>query len=490
MNFLSVLRNAPVINAQGDVPVSGVTHISGEVKPGYVFVAIKGARTDGHDFIPQAIAQGAVAVILTRTVELPAGIAFAIVENSRMALSAIAAALNGEPSRHMRMIGITGTNGKTTTAYLVRSILQSQGLTTGLMGTVQIEVGTEVLPVKFTTPEAQDLQSLLRQMQDNNVTHAVMEVSSHSLAQHRVDHVEYDTAVFTNLTQDHLDLHGTMDNYFEAKALLFTRLNQASQKEGKTAVINIDDPYGRMLVERSAACILTYAIDRPADIIAQDINSNALGSKFTLVTPWGTKAITIRTPGKHSIYNALAAAGAALAEGCSLDTIARGLLQPPVPGRMEQVDDGQSFAVFVDYAHSPDGLENVLKASRGFALGRVIVIFGCGGDRDRGKRPLMGAIAAQLSDIAILTSDNPRSEDPLRIIEDVLPGFYGANASTRVIVEPDRRVAIRKAIEIAQPNDVVLITGKGHETYQIFKDGTVHFDDREEALNAIRELTK
>lgn len=486
MKFRDLLRYAPVIELRGDAIVTGVTHSSSEVRPGSIFVAIQGARVDGHDFIKQALAQGAAAVVITRHVELPEQVARALVEDSRHVLSIIAEAFYGYPSRSLRMVGITGTNGKTTTAFLIRAILREQGLQTGMIGTVQIELGEEILPVKFTTPEAHDLQALLKRMKDGGISHVVMEVSSHSLAQHRVDNVEYDTAVFTNLTQDHLDLHGTMDDYFAAKALLFTRLKASTSKRGKTAVINIDDPWGQKLASITQVGVLSYAIDCLADITAQNIKSTSLGSSFTLVTPQGEIECTISTPGKHSIYNALAAAGAGHAEGCSLEAIARGLRMPPVPGRMEQVSEGQNFAVFVDYAHSPDGLENVLQAARGFARGRVIVVFGCGGDRDRGKRPLMGAIAAKLSDVAILTSDNPRSEDPLRIIEDVLPGFYGASAANRAIVEPDRRIAINRAIASARENDVVLITGKGHENYQIFRDGTVHFDDREEAKVALR----
>ena len=490
MNFSELLQHAPVIEIHGDAMVTGVTHSSNEVRPGNIFVAIKGARVDGHDFIAQALAQGAAAVVTTKHVNLPPHVAWALAEDSRTVLSVISEAFYGYPSRSLRMVGITGTNGKTTTAFLTRAILREQGLKTGMIGTVQIELGEEILPVKFTTPEAHDLQALLQRMKDSGISHAVMEVSSHSLAQHRVDNVEYDTAVFTNLTQDHLDLHGTMDSYFAAKALLFTRLGVNAVKPVKNAVINVDDPWGQKLVSITQARVLSYAIDRSADITAQNINSGSLGSDFTLVTPEGEISCSISTPGKHSIYNALAAAGAGLAEGCSLQAIAQGLKMPPVPGRMEQVSEGQKFAVFVDYAHSPDGLENVLQAARGFAGGRVIVVFGCGGDRDRGKRPLMGAIAAKLSDVAILTSDNPRSEDPLRIIEDVLPGFYGASAANRVIVEPDRRHAIHKAIVSAGENDVVLITGKGHENYQIFRDGTVHFDDREEARAALRRLNE
>ena len=312
MNFRDLLRQAPVLELRGDVVVTGVTHSSNEVLPGSIFVAISGARVDGHDFITQALAQGAVAVVITKRVELPEQVAWALVEDSRVVLSIIAEALHGYPTRSLNMIGITGTNGKTTTAFLTRAILREQGLQTGMIGTVQIELGEEVLPVKFTTPEAHDLQALLKRMKDGGMSHAVMEVSSHSLAQHRVDNVEFDTAVFTNLTQDHLDLHGTMDDYFAAKALLFTRLGANAVKPTKVAVINLDDPWGRRLVSITPVPVMSYAIDCPADITAQNIKSDSLGSSFILVTPQGEIECSISTPGKHSIYNALAAAGASL----------------------------------------------------------------------------------------------------------------------------------------------------------------------------------
>lgn len=486
MQFSSLVSGLPLLARGGDAQITGITHSSSEVRPGYVFVAIRGAKADGHDFISQALALGAGAVIINRPMELPDHVAYAMVEDSRLALAEVSALLYGQPSRKMRMVGITGTNGKTTTAFLVRSILKEAGFGVGLMGTVQVEVGDTILPVKFTTPEPPQLQSLLRLMVDHALSHAVMEVSSHAIALSRVAKVEYDTAVFTNLTQDHLDLHGTMENYFLTKARLFTGLNMDATKPNKIAIVNIDDAYGRRLVGMSGGRVMTYSIDQQADITATDIRSGADGSVFVLTSPFGSTEVAIATPGRHSIYNALGAAGAALSEGASLEAVVRGLKLPGIPGRMQPVNEGQKFSVFIDYAHTPDGLENVLRAAKGFAGGKVIVVFGCGGDRDRGKRPLMGAIAARLADIAYLTSDNPRSEDPLRIIEDVLPGFYGTNAASRVVVEPDRRSAIAKAIAIAEEGDVVLITGKGHENYQIFREGTVHFDDREEARAALR----
>jgi len=336
--------------------------------------------------------------------------------------------------------------------------------------------------MKFTTPEAPELQGLLRQMLDSGASHAVMEVSSHALALQRVARVDFSTTVFTNLTQDHLDFHGTMEDYFLAKASLFTG------PHGRTAVINVDDGYGQRLAKTSCGRVLSFGLQNAADLTARAIRTSASGSVFTLHTPWGEREVKIVTPGTHSIYNALAAAGTALTEGATLEEVERGLRLPGVPGRMEPIIEGQQFAVFVDYAHSPDGLENVLRAVRAFAAGRVILVFGCGGDRDRGKRPMMGEIACRHADTVVVTSDNPRSEDPLQIIADVMPGLRNGEGRCRVEVEPDRRVAIAHALALAGNDDVVLIAGKGHETTQMTREGAFHFDDREEARIALRGL--
>ena len=494
MKFSELAANLPASYYQGETEVKGIAYSSKCVEPGFLFVAVPGMRVDGHCFLTEAIARGASAVAVSRDVELPAGLPVMRVENSRRALALLSSQFYGHPSVQMRMVGITGTNGKTTTAFLIRSILRASGKQTGLMGTVHVEIGEELLPAVHTTPEAPELQQNLRKMVDYGLTHAVMEVSSHAISMHRVDGVEYDTAVFTNLTQDHLDHHGTMDDYFQAKAQLFLGLGDKGVKEGKSAIINGDDPWGlRMLAVCSDRVnALTYGLTSACNIYAENIHSGITGSTFTLVSPEGSIDVKIPTPGKHSIYNALAAAGAALSQGCSLEDVRLGLQVAGVPGRMEPVQLGQSFGVYVDYAHTPDGLENVLQAVRGFAEGKVIVVFGCGGDRDRTKRPIMGAIAARLADVAILTSDNPRSEDPGQIIQEVIPGFdlLGAkpSQSVSVVVEIDRRDAIRTAIKAASPGDVVLIAGKGHETYQIFNDRTIHFDDREEARIVLREM--
>ena len=490
MKLSELAARLPALASSGETEITGITCVSKLVKPGYLFVAVVGLRVDGHSFIAEALDRGAGAVAVSRDVELPAHVPWIRVDNDRRSLALLSELFYHSPSRQLRMIGITGTNGKTTTAFLVRSILGQAGKRAGLMGTIHVEIGDERLPAVHTTPEAPELQQTLRLMVDSGLSHAVMEVSSHSLSLHRVDGVEYDTAVFTNLSQDHLDYHGNMENYFLTKASLFLALGEG-MKEGKTAIINADDLWGQRLAGLCAGRIrvLTYGLTASYDLYAADIESDIRGSSFTLCTPVGRIQLQLPTPGKHSIYNALAAAGAALVEGCNLEDIQLGLLHAGVPGRMEPIQQGQSFGIYVDYAHTPDGLENVLNAVRGFAQGKVIVVFGCGGDRDRTKRPLMGSIAARLADVAILTSDNPRSEDPLRIIDDVLPGFAGADCRERVIIEPDRRVAIGIAVRSAAPGDVVLIAGKGHETYQIFKEETIHFDDREEAQAALKELT-
>lgn len=462
--------------------MTGITHFSGAVQPGFVFVAIVGQRADGHGFVHEAINRGAAGIVSTRHVALPPHIAWAVVEDGRLALAELAARFFGYPSKRLRVIGVTGTNGKTTTSYLLKNILRQAGRSVGLIGTVQIEVGDRVLPVKFTTPEAPELQGLLRDMADMGASHAVMEVSSHALAMQRVAGVDYSTAVFTNLTQDHLDFHGTMENYFQAKARLFTA--PAGITHG-TAVINGDDVYGQRLATLISGQVLRFGLAKEAEVTATAIRSSASGSTFVLHTPWGEREVTIVTPGAHSVYNALAAAGASLAEGASLEDVERGLSLPGVPGRMEPINEDQPFAVLVDYAHSPDGLENVLRAVKGFAKGRIILVFGCGGDRDRGKRPLMGAIAARLADLVVVTSDNPRSEDPRAIIADILAGFAKADEH-RIKIEPERRKAIALALSLADRGDVVLIAGKGHETTQVTREGVFHFDDREEARNALR----
>lgn len=487
MQFDSLLQGTTTIARKGNALISGVTDVVQQVRPGYLFVAIRGNRVDGHDLIDEALSRGAVAIVLSRLCTLPESVAWAQVHDTRVVLAHLVANFHGAPAAKLRMVGVTGTNGKTTTAFLIQSILREAGFKVGLLSTVHIDDGEVIEPATLTTPDAPLLYASLARMAENGVNHVVMEVSSHSLVLGRVEAIEYDTAVFLNLTQDHLDLHGTMEAYFGAKAGLFTRLGQAATKHPKAALINTDDEYGRRLVDICPSAVFTYAIDRAADFYAREVRGDSSGAVFCLVTPSGECEVTISTPGKHSIYNALAAAGAAWAEGASLTAIARGLARPTVPGRMERVNAGQPFDVFVDYAHTPDGLDNVLRAARGFTRGRLIVVFGCGGDRDRGKRPLMGEIAARLADQVILTSDNPRTEEASAIVEEILSGITEAHALSKVQVEVSRRQAIRQAIFMAASGDVILLAGKGHENYQIFREETIHFDDREEARLALGE---
>jgi len=485
MQFLDMISGLACLAQHGDAQISGVTDVASKVRPGFVFVAIKGARVDGHELVAESLRRGAVAVVLTRAVPLPDEIAYAVVGDTRIALSHLVSSFHGSPAEKLRVIGVTGTNGKTTTTFLIQAILRQASIKAGLIGTIHIDTGLQIESSSLTTPDAPLLFKALSCMKEGGLTHAVMEVSSHSLALGRVAAIEFDTAVFLNLTQDHLDLHLTMEKYFYAKAQLFTALGQGAKKSPKLAVINIDDEYGVRLASLIETPVMTFAIDRVADLRAVDIVSNVGGAAFRLQTPSGEIMVSICTPGKHSIYNALAAAGAALAEGASLAEVARGLQMAGVPGRLERVPSRMEFDVFVDYAHTPDGLLNVLTAARSFTRNRLVVVFGCGGDRDKGKRPIMGEIASRLADVAIVTSDNPRSEEPLSIIAEILSGITDKQAT--VMVEVDRRKAIKQAINLAVAGDVIVLAGKGHENYQIFREQTIHFDDREEAKNAMED---
>lgn len=479
------------VTGPDDIPVAGITYDSRRVEPGYVFVAIRGLRYDGHSFIPEAVSRGAACVVGERAAQIE-GATYVRVPSSRLALGLLATAFYGHPSHSLTLVGVTGTNGKTTTTHLIRALLEHAGHPTGLIGTVHNIIGGRELPVERTTPEASDLQKLLAAMREAGMTHAVMEVSSHALTLHRVAGCAFDFGVFTNLTQDHLDFHASMEDYAEAKARLFARLGRSevlpSKPGPKAAIINADDPWGRFMAERSRVPVVTYGIREAADVTARDITVAAEGVGFRLVSGRGEVPIRLSLTGRFNVYNALAAAATGLAAGLNPEQVAEGLASvPAVPGRLERIDRGQPFAVLVDYAHTPDGLENVLSTVREFARGRVISVFGCGGDRDRGKRPLMGAISARLADYTILTSDNPRSEDPERIIDDIERGVRQVEGAAYERVT-DRASAIRRALEMARPGDAVVIAGKGHETYQIFADRTIHFDDREVAAAVLAEL--
>ncbi|HWH43503.1 MAG TPA: UDP-N-acetylmuramoyl-L-alanyl-D-glutamate--2,6-diaminopimelate ligase [Thermoleophilaceae bacterium] len=457
-------------NGAPEVEVSGLAYASDRVAPGTLFFCVPGFRADGHDFAPDAVSRGAVALVCERPLGL--GVPEVVVPDARAAMGPAAARFHGDPSARLEVVGITGTNGKTTTAHITRALLEAAGTRTGLLGTVAQVVGGSEEPVERTTPEALDIQALFRRMLEAGDRACVMEVSSHALELGRARGIRFTARVFTNLTQDHLDFHETMEHYFRAKARLFEEGDGA-------AIINADDPYGARLVEGREA--ITYGIDSDASYRATEVRFDAAGARFTCVAPDGERELATRLPGRFNVLNALAAVASARELGAGWDEIAAALADVPrVPGRLEPVDEGQGFAVLVDYAHTPDSLENVLRAARELTAGRVHVVFGAGGDRDRGKRPLMGEVASRLADRVIVTSDNPRSEEPEAIIAEILEG------AGDVEHDADRRAAIRLAIGGAEPGDVVLIAGKGHEQGQEFADGRKEpFDDVQVAREAL-----
>lgn len=462
-----------------ETPVSGVAYRSDDVRAGDAFFCISGFKHDGHSFVGDALARGAVAVVSQRQVDT-GDTPHAVVPNTRRALALAAARHFGGPSGALDVVGITGTNGKTTTAYVLDSILREDGRTTGLIGTVETRVAGERLASARTTPESADLQGLFARMAEAGVRGVSMEVSSHALDLHRVDGTRFAVAAFTNLTQDHLDYHHTLEEYWSVKRRLFTEMDVRAR------VLNIDDPAGAELAGALSG-VWTVGRSPRAMIRATDETAAALSTTFTLVTPEGERQVVLPLAGAYNVENALVAAGSALALGVALDTVVDGLERAPqVPGRLERVDVGQPFAVFVDYAHTPDSLAKAIAAVRAVTPGRVIVVFGCGGDRDPEKRPLMGVAAGHGADEIVITSDNPRSEDPVGIILQAEDGVRGTAAS--YAVEVDRRKAIGKAVRLAAPGDAVLIAGKGHEDYQIFSDRTVHFDDREVAAEELRAI--
>ncbi|MBQ1915599.1 MAG: UDP-N-acetylmuramoyl-L-alanyl-D-glutamate--2,6-diaminopimelate ligase [Selenomonadaceae bacterium] len=482
----ALVKGAEVIGSR-DAAITGIERDSRKVGKGGLFVCIPGIHVDGHDFIPQVAAQGAAAILTTRDVEPPEGMAVLKVPELNEALDVIVPFFHDYPARSMRVIGITGTNGKTTTSYITRAILRNAGFKVGLIGTIQIMVEEETLPIHNTTPDVVELQNLLAMMRDKGMDYVVMEVSSHALDQNRVAGIEFDTAVFTNLTQDHLDYHKTLENYKLAKAKLFEILAKDGKKQGKTAVVNIDDGAGETMLAHAKCKHLTYAIDGAANLRAEDIQVLPGGARFRLSGEFGSMDLQLHITGIFNVYNVMSAVGAALAEGISPDVIQRTLQDfVSVPGRFELVKEGQDFSVIVDYAHTPDGVENVLRTARQIARRHIITVFGCGGDRDRTKRPIMGRMAAELSDTVIATSDNPRTEDPEFILSQVEEGVKEAIGGKHHECIVDRRAAIFRAVELAQKDDIVVILGKGHEDYQILKDRTIHFDDREVAREAIR----
>jgi UDP-N-acetylmuramoyl-L-alanyl-D-glutamate--2,6-diaminopimelate ligase len=472
--------------------VGGLAYDSRRVGSGTLFFCVRGEKVDGHEFAAAALAAGAAALVVEH--ELDVAVPQVVVADARAAMAPLAARFHGDPTAALRVVGVTGTNGKTTTAFLVREILEAAGVSCGLLGTVKQVVGGAEETVERTTPEAIELQATFRRMLESGDRACAMEVSSHAMTLHRADAIHFEVALFTNLTQDHLDFHADMEDYFAAKRMLF-------EAGPGTAIVNVDDPYGRRLAEEFA-CVTFSAEGADADFSARDVSFDASGARFTVnSTPTGRnrpdvgrfrpldEEVAVRTglPGHFNVANALAAFAVARALGIEAETAAAGLERAGrVPGRFEPIDEGQGFAVLVDYAHTPDSLENVLRAARRLTTGRLIAVFGAGGDRDRDKRPKMGRAGAELSDFAVVTSDNPRSEEPAAIVAEVLAGTTGAG---EVEVEVDRRAAIALALGRAEPGDTVVIAGKGHEQGQEFEDGRkIPFDDREVAREELRKL--
>jgi UDP-N-acetylmuramoyl-L-alanyl-D-glutamate--2,6-diaminopimelate ligase len=496
MTFQQLLEGAEVLSqngsSSGNPIVTGVEYDSRRVGPGTVFVAMKGEASDGNHFIDQAITAGAVAIVTDSPGQTPRpGVAWAQVAHGRRALARISANYYQRPAERIANTGITGTNGKSTTAFLLESILRAAGRETALVGTIEYHVAGRVLPASHTTPESLELNRLLAEGLAEGVTECVMEVSSHALEQQRVFGIPFDVAVFTNLTRDHLDYHRTMGEYFRAKQILFEGCGTAPPR---AAVINIDDEYGRQLwplSKKNSSSVFSYGM-ATGDFHSESIELTARGTRFRMITP--SARIPMWTPmiGHVNIYNVLAASAAAYARDCATEAIAKGIFDlARVPGRFERVDCGQPFTVAVDYAHTDDALRNLTSLARDFVAraglkGKVITLFGCGGDRDRTKRPLMGEAAGKGSDFAVLTSDNPRSEDPLAIMNDALVGLQKAGA--KYTLEPDRRKAMAIALQHAGPGDIVLLAGKGHEKVQVTKEGSVPFDDVEVARENLKAL--
>lgn len=483
---IAALVGGLIIKGDKDTVITDITQDSREVSAGALFVCVAGLHVDGHKFIPDVIKKGAVALLTERDIEQPEGVTVIVVPELEASLKKIVPFFFDYPSQKMRLIGLTGTNGKTTTSYLIRSILRAAGKKVGVIGTIKIMIEEESLPVKNTTPDIIALQRTLARMQQEGMDYVVMEVSSHALALERVTGCEFDTAVFTNLTQDHLDYHKTMENYAAAKAKLFEKVSAAGVKSGKTAVVNIDDVAGKTMLAAADCKKMTYGINSASDLMATDVKVMSRGMEIKIKGNFGELALKLKITGMFNVYNVLSATGAALAEGIAPEQIKEALESfEGVSGRFELVDNGQDFAVIVDYAHTPDGLENILRTAREITEGQVITVFGCGGDRDRTKRPIMGRLAAEMSDTVIATSDNPRSEDPEQILADVMVGVNEKIGSKCCEVIADRRKAIFRAIEVAKTGDTVIIAGKGHENYQILKDKTIHFDDKEIAFEAL-----
>ncbi|MFO1464139.1 MAG: UDP-N-acetylmuramoyl-L-alanyl-D-glutamate--2,6-diaminopimelate ligase [bacterium] len=492
MKLSELIQDLPFLEKRhfADVEIRGISSHSGEIEEGFLFVAIHGTKIDGHHFIDNALQRGAAALIVEREVSPAKKVPVFRVENSRASLSRLAARWHGDPSREFPVLGVTGTNGKTTITYLLDAIFRAAGKNPGILGTIGCRYNGVNLPNAHTTPESTEIQRLFREMKNSGVDVVAMEVSSHALDMRRVEDVHFDAAVFTNLTPEHLDYHKSMELYYESKKRLFTQLLPRG-KGAKRAILNADDRFGLKLIDAvKEVPVWTYSTMAQSkwDLYAREWRSDLSGTRATLATPAGVAEFRSPLIGAFNLSNILAATGAALSQEIPLETIVRAVESfEGVPGRLERVENSRGIHCFVDYAHTPDALKNVLRALKDLDPPKILTVFGCGGDRDRAKRPIMGREVARLSDVAIVTSDNPRTEDPQQIIKEILPGVEegGMSVGRDAHVEPDRKRAIQRAIELAQPGEVILIAGKGHEDYQILGTEKIHFDDREVAREAL-----
>lgn len=474
MKLSKLLNGIKVNNTYTDTEVADVTADSRQVKKGYLFICVKGKTFDGHTVASQMLAQGAAAVVCERDLGLDRQI---LVDDTRAVLSPICANYFDNPAKKLKIIGLTGTNGKTTTTFLIKQILENMGKKVGLIGTVQNMVGSEIYPAHYTTPDPRELQSLFKKMLDSGCEYCVMEVSSQALEQNRVNGINFVVGAFTNLTQDHLDYHKTWENYFNSKRKLFEKC--------EIAVTNVDDEYGIKIVDGLKCKVKTYAVDNlNSDYTARNVAFSASGVKYELVCD-RIGRVECNIPGRFSVYNSLCAASVALTLGFDFKDVVIAISKAiGVKGRIEVVPTNTDYTVIIDYAHSPDGLENIISSLKEIASGRIVTLFGCGGDRDKTKRPKMGKIASDLSDFCVVTSDNPRSENAEKIIDDILEGMKEMKTPYKVIV--NRKEAITWALENAQKDDIILLAGKGHETYQILPTGTIHFDEREVVAEALK----
>ncbi len=477
MELKDLLEGVELVHVNGslDIEIANIAYDSRKVNKDSLFVCIEGFVTDGHKYAGSTIDNGAVALLIQK--ELPEvenkyrKITYIRVKDTRLALAQISVNFFNRPSEKMNLVGVTGTKGKTTTTFMIKAILEKTGQTTGIVGTIGNYIGDRKLPAERTTPEAYDLQDIFDDMVGSGVKTAVMEVSSQGLALHRVSGSAFDIGVFTNLSRDHIggNEHKDMEEYFNAKKKLFHMC--------KTAVVNIDSPYGEIIARESSCNLLSYGIEKDAHIKAKEIKTYSDKVEFIVDTPWGRAEIMVNVPGIFTVYNALAAIGVCGALGVGLDIIKKGLMGITVPGRAEVVPVDTEYTIMIDYAHTPDSLENILRTVKGYAPARVISVFGCGGDRDRAKRPLMGEISGRIADFTVITSDNPRTEEPISIIKEIEDGIIKTEG--KYVVIQDRTDAIKFAMEYAQKGDIIILAGKGHETYQMFKDKTIHYDERE-----------